>query len=568
MPKPRTPVPKLGGRVPEPWSPDQIDPFEIDRSLVLIGPNGAGKTRLAIWLDDKPVQVVEAALADQPGGASEAQVRIHRIPAQRSLMCGGNVSRESADRARRQFLCGDTGASEDDTSRRWRPSRMEISDFDLALRYLYAIRAKQLFDRDELEKRDGVPRRRKDTPVDELQTLWNRAMPHRRIWCGEDTISAEEPGGGRYRVADLSDGERATLYMAACCLCARDNAVVLVDEPEVNLHRSVSAAFWDTVESTRGDCAFIYITHDVEFACSRKGARIIWVKEYDYHRNSWDWAEIPAEPDLPLDLKLTLLGSPRRAVLVEGGPGGLDAAVYGAVFGDAMVVPVGSCAEVERITRVVNEEKWLAAGFQAIGVRDRDRLRGVQIAALEAKQVRVLPTADVESLLCAEPVVRAVASELGQDSDEAAREAKAFVVREIRRSLPLYARMQAADEIRFRLDQFDPGRTPEQAAASFKTEVASIDVHRIHTECLAECEQTLEDDDYECILARFSCKLAKIADRLSEVLDLKNRTYVKHVRNLLEAGRPQVVAAVCKAMGSAARCDGREPAGHGGHRSE
>lgn len=70
----------------------------------------------------------------------------------------------------------------------------------------------------------------------------------------------------KYSANQMSDGERAVLYLAAQVLCVPENKMLIMDEPEIHLHRSIMNRLWMALERYRPDCLFIYITHDTQFA--------------------------------------------------------------------------------------------------------------------------------------------------------------------------------------------------------------------------------------------------------------------------------------------------------------
>ena len=53
---------------------------------------------------------------------------------------------------------------------------------------------------------------------------------------------------------------------------------IIIDEPEIHLHRSIMNRLWTAIENERDDCLFIYITHDTQFAASHSQAKKIWIK--------------------------------------------------------------------------------------------------------------------------------------------------------------------------------------------------------------------------------------------------------------------------------------------------
>ena len=78
----------------------------------------------------------------------------------------------------------------------------------------------------------------------------------------------------------MSDGERTVLYMAARILTV-EKPIILVDEPELHMHCRLSVQFWDEAERLRPDCRFIYVTHDLNFALSRRNAPHLITRSID-----------------------------------------------------------------------------------------------------------------------------------------------------------------------------------------------------------------------------------------------------------------------------------------------
>ncbi len=73
-----------------------------------------------------------------------------------------------------------------------------------------------------------------------------------------------------YSGTEMSDGERVALYLMAQILCVPSQSIIIIDESEVYLHKSIMNRLWDKLEEYRKDCLFIYITHDIQFATVHK----------------------------------------------------------------------------------------------------------------------------------------------------------------------------------------------------------------------------------------------------------------------------------------------------------
>ena len=105
-----------------------------------------------------------------------------------------------------------------------------------------------------------------------------------------------------YKASQLSDGERVVFYLIGQALAVPSDGILVIDEPELHLHKSIQYPLWDRIEKVRNDCLFVYLTHDVEFAASRIGFKKLWLTDYDGKK--WNWKELADEMELPEELLL------------------------------------------------------------------------------------------------------------------------------------------------------------------------------------------------------------------------------------------------------------------------
>lgn len=156
----------------------------------------------------------------------------------------------------------------------------------------------------------------------------------------------------------MSDGERVAFYLLGQVLCAPPGAIVVIDEPEIHLHRAIQCPLWDEAEKSRPDCTFVYVTHDLEFAGTRTGARKIWTRAYD--GDHWEWEEVEPLAQLPDELVLQVLGNRRPVLFVEGDSNSLDIALYRALYPDKLVLPMASCQQVIGARRGMQQLQFVA----------------------------------------------------------------------------------------------------------------------------------------------------------------------------------------------------------------
>ena len=148
----------------------------------------------------------------------------------------------------------------------------------------------------------------------------------------------------------MSDGERVMLYLIGQCLCIPENSIIIIDEPEIHLHKSLVDKLWNQIESHIQNKLLIYITHDLDFAASRTDALKIWIQEYNGN-NQWIWHETPVDEDLPEGLMLEIIGNRKDVIFCEGESGKLDSTVYQLVYPNHHIIPRGGGDKVIEATK-------------------------------------------------------------------------------------------------------------------------------------------------------------------------------------------------------------------------
>lgn len=357
--------------------------------ITLVGANGAGKTRLGAFL--------------------VGQFGYDRVSAQRNLTLT-TIAMQTPEQARQ--------TSESQVSSFRHNLTDPVNDLPAIMSDLKAqdVQSASDFRRRAIETggNAGVP---EETSLDVLARLWTVIFPGREI-----DLSGYEPrvrwkAAGRetdfYSTAGMSDGERSAFYHIARLLKATPGPVV-IDEPEIHFHAMLARRFWDLIEAQRPDCRFIYITHDLNFALSRRG-RVGIVRG-------------PTEVDLldegqhiPAELFESILGAASLSVVAdriafcEGtAEKSLDISIYGAWFrapGTA-VVPVGSCETVRR-TFATFRDTSIIQNATPVALVERDYWPDDYLHRLSQEGLHVLPAHEVEGLLCLREVAEAVATHLG-----------------------------------------------------------------------------------------------------------------------------------------------------------
>ena len=253
-----------------------------------------------------------------------------------------------------------------------------------------------------------------------------------------EQVTASKNGGPEYGAAQLSDGERNVLLISANVLTAPPASLLLIDEPERHLHRSIIAPLLGALFGRRKDCGFVISTHDAELALESRESRALLLRSCAFDGKTptaWEADELAAGAPSDDGLKRDLLGSRRRILFVEGTERSIDKPLYSLVFPMVSVVPKGSCAEVEQAvagSRAAEALHWL----RAYGVVDGDGLDADQIAARRERGVYALPFYSAEAVYYHPAVIARVASRqslvLGTDEDALVSAATAAGVAAVR----------------------------------------------------------------------------------------------------------------------------------------
>lgn len=363
------------------------DELDGSYSLVVIGPNGSGKTRFG------------ADLAQQNNADHIGALRNIQLNSQINMRPVAQATKELSDNLTRR------------RSRYWEMST-EIEVLFSKLLAEDSLSATTLRDALLEDQHPDI----EDTNIRKLRRVWGKFFPGREIKLTgySPTVHATHYGPENdYSAQQMSDGERVALYLAARVLDAK-GPLIVVDEPEIHFHSRLAVRFWNELESIRSDCRFVYITHDLTFALSRKGARFLIVQPQEKPHL------LPLDADLPSHTAMALLGAAslsvyaRRIVFCEGEESGsLDISFYSAWFKDqnTVVFPVGSCEDVIRCVKAFNEAP-LVTGVECIGMIDRDYWPDSYLNSLP-DGVHALAFHEIESLLSARDVFAAVAAHQG-----------------------------------------------------------------------------------------------------------------------------------------------------------
>jgi len=333
-------------------------------------------------------------------------------------------------------------------------------------------------------------------------------------------LKTKTKDGHEYSASEMSDGERVIFYLIAQALLAKPDTVLIFDEPELHINKSILAKLWDAIESARPDCAFLYITHDVEFASSRHAANKYALRAFERHPNpTWDIELIPDEREIPDDIVATIVGSRRPVLFVEGDGGSLDSSLYRRVYRNFTVIPVGSCDHViHTVASFAARPELHRVG--CAGLVDADGRTDAEAAHLEARGVYRLPVSEVENLLALPNVFLAIAKALkftGQDAQQKLVALRTFVLAQASRDIDAISLRHTRRRIDAEMKKIGlSGTDVASLEAAFITATSRVSVQGIFAEVKSALSAAIAGQEYEKVLLYYDNKglLAEAARQL------------------------------------------------------
>lgn len=509
-----------------------IDPVvQTESSIVVIGANGAGKTRLGSWIEFQ----------------SNKKELVHRISAQKSLEMPTSVSPVSLNRAEALLYYGHYDDKRSDFSpfklgQRWgnSPETHLLNDFDKLLTYLYSENYESLLKFSNSAKQSKERIEPPITQLDKLKEIWEFILPHRKLEIASGAVNTCVPGKNeiKYNASSMSDGERVIFYLIGECLCAPPNGIIIIDEPEIHLHKSIQQRLWEKIEKERPDCLFVYLTHDFDFASSRINATKICLESYD--GENFSWYVVPDLHNIPEKILLEVVGSRKPIIFVEGEEGSLDTAIYRLVYKNHIIRPLGSCLKVISSTKAFNEIKDIHH-IEALGIIDRDYKNQPHIDSYKKNKVYCPEVAEVENLFLLEEVLRAVGEQFCfQDIDERIAKIKEWVIEEFIKFHKIFATESVAYEIDLRLGGFDgSSRNIEDLKHSYSELVNNLNIDSIFEERTTYAQKLVEGKDYNKIIACFNHKA--LANEVGKFYDIKPTAYKQKVIDIILAGNETII---------------------------
>lgn len=484
--------------------------------ITIIGANGSGKTRFTDWL--------EHSLGEK-GFHLSALDAICNMPS-------GTAYGESVDSVYNRALSSGRFLRSDASSM-----------FERLMLLLLNEEMEKLVDYKVRHARGedvALDESRLDIVVRQWQSIFTDNHVLRE---GGALLFARDGDSQAYGAKRLSHGEKAVLFYFGAVLYAPANGTVFVENPGLFLHNSLLRRLWDTIESMRPDCKFVYTTHDVDFAASRSGNVTIWVRSYDPDAGVWDYDLLPPDSGLSEEIYMALIGARRPVMFIEGdATHSIDSKLYPLIFKDYSVKALGSCNKVIEATRAFNDLKAFHH-LESRGIVDRDRRDENEVRYLRDKNIFVPDVAEIENILMLDDVVKAVAQWCGRNPEKVFNSVKASVIRQFkhdyRQQALLHTRHRVKRTVEYRVDgRFTNINALEEHMQNLVNE---INPRGLYEHFCREFSQYAALEDYQSILRVYNQKSMVPNSNVGPMCGLSGNkdAYVQTILTILKSDRKE-----------------------------
>ena len=352
-------------------------------------------------------------------------------------------------------------------------------------------------------------------------------------------IVATKSGFEPYSAAEMSDGERTALLLAAEVLTVQPGTLILVDEPELHLHRSIVAPLLRGLFSKRPDCMFVVSTHELTLPLDNSASKVLLVRSCGYQNGiavSWDVDLVTSPLEIDEDLKIDVLGARRTVVFVEGEKSSLDTPFYSLCFPFVSIIPRGARKSVEdavKSIRASNELHWV----QAFGIVDSDgRNNPEDVTKLRDDGIFPIQVYSVESIYfderIQEEVAKGRANLTGDEVSSRLEPARIAALDAIRNNADHLARHAAVRKLRE--EMLDHLPNPKRSALDQPIEIALDAPATLQEERLA-LNELIDGNDLAAILQHYPIRRTGALDRIAKQLGFDDeKEYARAVIKLLK----------------------------------
>lgn len=487
--------------------------------LFVLGANGTGKSGL--------LQKIH----------SQYHLKCVRIFAQRSMIFGDIdliLHEDKVNNLKRELYSQNHGSQ----------SRFFVYNIDSIPRYsmsnIFVAEQKRLrnigiaFDKSDYDTANNL--KNTQAPLALLNQLFQLIGIYLEIFINnDDKILVRKVDETTYNINELSDGEKNAFFICSDILTAKENSLLIIDEPEIHLHRSIISPLLTSLFQIRDDCAFVISTHDINLPLDNPNSKSLLLRGCQWNGkdiSAWD-ADIIDDP-LKIDdnIKLDILGSKRKILFVEGEIKSLDKQIYELIYPEVTVIPKKTCKDVIHAVEGLKSTDYLH-WVDAIGLIDSDDRTEEEIKELEEKGIIALESYSVEYLYYNSYIIEEVAKKQDLNYQPFFEKAISTIIPNFERCRDSLSATLCERKIRSKIFKSLPKRKDilYNIDNEFKVEINIKD--ELSSE-LSMFDKFILNKDIDKLLSKYPFRESNVIKGIVESLGLIDRSrYESKVRDLL-----------------------------------
>ena len=485
--------------------------------MFMVGPNGTGKSTLMHHFNTQNI----------------GQVR--RITAHRQIWLNTD-SVDLTPASRQQMEANITQQDRDEQSRykdNYAHQRSQATIFDLidyenvdARKIAEAVRAGNMEEVQVLASEQA--------PISKMNDILRISNLHFQVDVDQGSkLVAIRDGYQPYSIAQLSDGERNALLIIANVLTAPANNLILLDEPERHLHRSIVSPLISTLLSYRNDCALVVSTHDITLPHDQEKSSAILLREYSHGPRYWTTDYIEHVDSIDEDIAEAILGSRRVMLFIEGNSTSLDLQLYQILYPSVSIKPLGSCVDVERVVKGIRASEhnhWISA----FGIIDRDNRTEQQCENLHELGIVPLHQYSVESLYYHPSVIEAVLQRVATINDIDIDDTKREITNAVITAVTEHKDRLAAKLVERRVKDHASQVCPNWRQILADNVEVTFSTNQILQEEQDSISRFIDDNDIESLISRYPLRETQALEHIARLSTFQSQEkYEQAVRKML-----------------------------------
>lgn len=374
-------------------------PIELSRITVFLGANGSGKSSVLNAAKGQTSEICPGKKAVYIEGGRAITLKNSLELTRQNFQNYNDYNRAKATYERKR---------QDRLSDRVYDALMVLERKELAIKAAHSDAVQQW----HAGGRIGDCPARETPPLERLFSLFHEVFPRLQIrYDPNGKRIAVQKGAATYAISEMSDGEKQVFSILADFIeLGPEYGIVVVDEPELNLHPELAERIWSLIESEFPELVYCYATHCLSFAMRPQVERVVVLSD--------DPTSMTVITDRQEFTKLELqdfLGSipgiiaANDVLVTEGHEKSFDSVFFRWLLRDDQVeiMPVGDREQVVNVCRRNGIWAKIATKVSLVGVVDRD-FRADAVAGEVTLEFR-----EAESYLGIPALVVAVDSHLG-----------------------------------------------------------------------------------------------------------------------------------------------------------